>query len=61
VDFVCMILGLGAGQHHGPSSLSASMSTMAALLEGRIETADANGVRWGPILHWLPLCHISQS
>jgi hypothetical protein len=30
---------------HGPSSLAASMSTTVELLEGRIGTATANGVR----------------
>jgi hypothetical protein len=30
-----------------PSSLAASMSTVAELLEGRIDTTAANGVHWG--------------
>jgi hypothetical protein len=43
------------------SSLAASMSVAAELLESRINTVAANGVHWGPVLHWLPLCHISRS
>jgi hypothetical protein len=43
------------------SSLAASMSTAVELLEGRIDIMAANGVRWGPVLRWLPLCRISWS
>jgi hypothetical protein len=32
---------------NGPSSLAASLSTVVELLEGRIDTAATNGVRWG--------------
>jgi hypothetical protein len=32
----------------GPSSLTASMSTVAELLEGQIDAVFANRVRWGP-------------
>jgi hypothetical protein len=46
----------------GPSSLAASLSTVAGLLEGRIDTAIANGVHWGTrsalvatLLHFLEL------
>jgi hypothetical protein len=45
----------------GPSSLVASMSTVVKLLEGWIDATTTIEVRWGPILRWLPLCHISQS
>jgi hypothetical protein len=31
----------------GPSSLAASMSTMVELLEGQIDAAATNGIRWG--------------
>jgi hypothetical protein len=31
------------------------------LIEGRINTVAANGVYWGPVLCWLPPCHISES
>jgi hypothetical protein len=31
---------------NGPSSLAASRSMVTELLEGRIDTATANGVRW---------------
>jgi hypothetical protein len=49
------------GNVDGPSSLAASLSMVAELLEGRIDTMVANGVCWGPDMHWLPLYHISQS
>jgi hypothetical protein len=35
------------GGADGPSSLAASVSTAAELLEDRIDDAAANGVRWG--------------
>jgi hypothetical protein len=35
------------GSVDGPSSLAASMSTAAELLEGWIDAVGANGVRWG--------------
>jgi hypothetical protein len=38
---------LVVGSADGPSSLAASMSTAAELVEGRIDAAAANGVRWG--------------
>jgi hypothetical protein len=34
------------GDVDGSSSLAASLSMVAELLEGRIDTAAANGVRW---------------
>jgi hypothetical protein len=43
------------------SSLAASLSAVVELLEGQIDSVVANGVRWGPGLHWLPPCRISQS
>jgi hypothetical protein len=44
-----------------PFFLVASMSMAVELLEGRINAAAANEVRWGPVLPWLSSCHISQS
>jgi hypothetical protein len=34
------------GSTNGPSSLAVSMSVVAELLEGQIDTATADGVRW---------------
>jgi hypothetical protein len=45
----------------GSSSLAASVSGAVDLLEGRFDAMAANGVRWGPILCWMPSCHISWS
>jgi hypothetical protein len=45
VDFSCTHSRPGAGQRRWPSSLVASLSMVAELLEGRIDTAAANGVR----------------
>jgi hypothetical protein len=33
----------------GPSSLAASLSMVAELLEGRVDVATANGIRWGTL------------
>jgi hypothetical protein len=38
------------------SSLAASLSTVAELLEGRIDTATANGVCWGTWSALVALC-----
>jgi hypothetical protein len=35
------------GSADGPSSLAASTSVVAGLLEGQIDATTANGVRWG--------------
>jgi hypothetical protein len=35
------------GNADGPSSLAASLSMVVELLDGRIDTAATNGVRWG--------------
>jgi hypothetical protein len=46
----------------GRSSLMvASMSTVMEWLEGWIDGAAADGVRWQPALCWLPPCRTSQS
>jgi hypothetical protein len=45
----------------GPSSLVASVSRAVDLLEGQIDAMAANGVHWGPVLCWLPSCHIFRS
>jgi hypothetical protein len=42
----------------GLSSLAASVSTAAKLLEDQIDVVIANG---GPVLHRLPPCRISQN
>jgi hypothetical protein len=49
------------GGADGSSSSVVSMSVAAELLEGQINAAAANRVRWGPVLRWLPLCRISRS
>jgi hypothetical protein len=41
------------------SSLPASLSTAAELLDGWVDTAAANKVRWGLDQHWLPPCRAS--
>jgi hypothetical protein len=50
------------GGANGPSSLVVSMSAVTELLEGRIDVAATNGVRWGPcfalvatVMHFLEL------
>jgi hypothetical protein len=43
----------------GRSSLAASMSTAVKLLEGWIDAASNNMSTGGPVLRWLPPCHIS--
>jgi hypothetical protein len=44
---VARIRDLVLGNADGPSSLAASLSMVAELLKGRIDTAAANGVHWG--------------
>jgi hypothetical protein len=56
-----LVWGLVLGSADGTSSLAASMSMAAELLKSWIDVAAANGVRWGPVLCWLLLCHISRS
>jgi hypothetical protein len=42
-----LIWDLVLGNDDGPSSLVASLSMVAELLKGWIDTADTNGVHWG--------------
>jgi hypothetical protein len=42
-----LIWDLVLGSVGGPSSLAASVCIVAELLEGQIDTAAADGVRWG--------------
>jgi hypothetical protein len=42
-----LVWDLVLGNVDGPSSLAASLSMVAELFKGRIETAVANGVYWG--------------
>jgi hypothetical protein len=47
------------GSVDGPSSLAASPSMVAKLFESRVDSAAANGVRWG-LLRSGHLCHFSE-
>jgi hypothetical protein len=47
------------GGANGSSLLATSMSMVAELLEWWIDAAATNGVVGDPVLHWLPLYHIS--
>jgi hypothetical protein len=44
---VAHVRGLVLGNADGSSSMAASLSMVVELLEGRIDTATANGVHWG--------------
>jgi hypothetical protein len=44
---VALVQALVLGNVNGPSSLAASLSMVAELLESRVNTAATNGVHWG--------------